>query len=54
VANGLIWKKNQLEREVVCILQEVFLRGRRIIEMIIDHTHKVIGHFSQFKTNQYV
>ena len=46
VVDGLIWTKNQLGRDVVCIPREVFLRGRRIIEMIIGHAHKVIGHFS--------
>jgi hypothetical protein len=54
VVNGLIWTKNQLKHEMVCIPQEVFFSGRRIIKTIIDHVHKVIGHFSQFKTNQYV
>jgi hypothetical protein len=54
VANGLIWTKNQLEYEVVCVPREVFLRGRRLVKMIIDHRHKAIGHFGQFKMNQYV
>jgi hypothetical protein len=46
--------KNQLKRKEVCIPREVFLRGRRIVETIIDHAHKAIGHFSQYRTNQYV
>jgi hypothetical protein len=54
VANGLVWTKNQLNCDIVCIPQEIFLRGRRIIEMIIDHAHQVISHFGQFKTSQYV
>jgi hypothetical protein len=54
VVDGLIWTKNQMNRDVVCIPREVFLRGRRIIETIIDHAHKAIGHFSQFKTSLYV
>ena len=54
VVEGLIWTKSQLSCDVVCVPQEVFLRGRRIIETIIDHAHKAIGHFGQFKTSQYV
>ena len=54
VVDGLICTKNQLGCDIVCIPQEVFLRGRRIVEMIIDHTHKAISHFGQFKTSQYV
>ena len=29
------------------------LWGRRIIEVIIDHTHQTIGHFGQSKTSKY-
>ena len=54
VVEGLIWTKSQLGHDVVCVPREAFLRGRRIVEMIIDHAHKVISHFGQFKTSQYV
>jgi hypothetical protein len=43
VVNRLVWTKNQLNRDVVSVPREVFLRGRRIVEMIIDHAHKAIG-----------
>jgi hypothetical protein len=54
VVNGLVWPKNQLNRDVVSVPREVFLRGRRIVEMIIDHAHKAIGHFGQLKMSLYV
>jgi hypothetical protein len=54
VVNGMVWTKNQLNQDVVSVPQEVFLSGRRIVKMIIDHTHKAIGHFGQFKTSLYV
>ena len=51
---GLIWMKNQLERDVICIPQDTFQRGRRLIEIIIDHAHQTIGHYSQWKTSNYI
>ena len=42
---GLIWTKNQLKRDVICILWDTFQRGRRLIEIIIDHAHQTIGHY---------
>jgi hypothetical protein len=54
VVNGLVWTKNQLNWDVVSVPQDVFLRGRRIVKMIIDHSHKAIGHFGQFKTSLYI
>ena len=40
---GLIWTKNQLKHDVICILQDAFQIGRRLIEIIIDHAHQTIG-----------
>jgi hypothetical protein len=37
VHDGLIWSKNPLGRDVVCIPRESFLKGRRLTEVIIDH-----------------
>jgi hypothetical protein len=54
VHHGLIWFKNQLRHDVVCIPCESFLKGRRLTEVVIDHTHETIGHFSQFKTSKYI
>ena len=33
---------------------EAFVKGRRLIAIIIDHAHSIIGHFGQFKTAQYI
>jgi len=54
ICEGLIWTKNQLKRDIICILKDVFQRERRLVEIIIDHTHRVIGHYGQFKTLEYI
>ena len=51
---GLIWTKNQLKSDVICIPGDTFQRGRGLIEIIIDHAHEVIGHYSQWKTLNYI
>jgi hypothetical protein len=52
--DGLIWTKNQLRRDVVCMPRNVFHGGRRMIEIIIDHAHQTVGHYSQLKTSNYI
>ena len=52
VKEGLIFKKNNLSRDVICISPKVIHKGKRLIEIIIDHAHNIIGHFGQFKTSQ--
>ena len=51
---GLIWTKNQLKHDVICISWDTFQRGRRLIEIIIDHVHQTIGHHGQWKTSNYI
>ena len=51
---GLIWTKNQLKHDVICIPQDAFLRGRRLIKIIINHADQRIGHYSQWKTSNYI
>ena len=51
---GLIWTKNQLKHDVICIPWDAFQRGRRLIEIIIDHPHQTIGHYTQWKTLNYI
>ena len=51
---GMIWMKNQLKCDVICIPRDAFQRGRRLIEIIIDHAHQTIGHYSQGKTSNYI
>ena len=46
---GLIWMKNQLKRDVICIPWDAFQRGKRLIEIIIDHAHQTIGHYGNGK-----
>ena len=50
---GLIWMKNQLKHDVICIPWDAFQRGRRLIEIIINHAHQTIGHYGQWKTSNY-
>jgi Integrase zinc binding domain len=54
VRDGLIWTKNLYRCDVICIPRSVFLKGRRVIEIIIDHAHQVVGHFGQLKTSNYI
>ena len=51
---GLIWTKNQLKHDVICILRDTFQRGRRLIEIILNHAHQTIGHYGQWKTSNYI
>ena len=53
IREGLM-TKNQLKWDVICIPKDVFQRGRMLVEIIIDHAHRVIGHYSQFKTSDYI
>jgi len=41
-------------RDVVCIPRKAFHRGRRLVEIIIDQAHSIIGHFGQFHTSRYI
>ena len=54
IQEGLIWTKNQLKHDVICILLDTFQRGRRLIEIIIDHAHQTIGCYGQWKTLNYI
>ena len=51
---GLIWTKNQLKHDVICIPRDAFQRGRRLTEIIIDHAHQTIGYYGQWKTLNYI
>ena len=50
---GLIWTKNQLKCNVICILRDAFQRGR-LTKITIDHAHQTIGHYGQWKTSNYI
>ena len=48
--DGLIFTKNLLMQDILCVPCEDFQKRRQVIKIIIDHAHTIIGHFSQFKT----
>ena len=52
--DSLIFTKNLLKWDVLCVPCESFQKGRRVIKIIIDHAQTIIGHFGQFKTAQYI
>ena len=40
--------------DMVCLLQKAFLQGRRLVEVIINHAHTMIGHFGQLGSSCYI
>jgi Integrase zinc binding domain len=54
IRDRLIWTKNQLWRDVVCVPRNIFHGGRRMIEIILNHAHQTVGHYSQLKTSNYI
>ena len=55
ICNWLIWTKNQMGRDVICLPRKAFLRGRRrLVEIIVDHAHTTIGHFGPTHTMWYI
>ena len=54
IKDGLIWTKNQMKKDVVCLPWKAFLQGRRLVEVIINHAHTTIGHFGQLGTSCYI
>jgi hypothetical protein len=43
VRDGLIWTKNLLRGDIVCVPRNVFHGGRRMRKIIINHTHQTVG-----------
>ena len=39
---------------MICLSPKAIHKGKRMIEIIIDHAHNIIGHFGQFKTSQFI
>ena len=54
VKEGLVFTKNNLSRDVICISPKAIHKGKQLIKIIINHAHNIIGHFGQFKTSQYI
>ena len=50
VKQGLIFTKNNLSREVICISPKAIHKGKWLINIIIDYAYNIIGHFGQFNT----
>ena len=51
VKEGLIFTKNNLSQDVICISPKATHKEKQLIKIIIDHAHNIIGHFGQFKTS---
>ena len=41
VKQGLIFTKNNLYRDVICISPKAIHKGKQLIEIIIDHAHNL-------------
>ena len=54
IKQGLIFTKNNLSRDVICISSKAIHKGKQLIEITINHAHSIISHFGQFKTTQYI
>ena len=54
IKDRLIWTKNRMGRDIVCIPQKAFIWGRWLIKVILDQAHTTIGHFGQLSTSRYV
>ena len=54
IKQGLIFTKNNLSRDVICISPKALHKGMRLIQIINNHAHNIIGHFGQFETAQYI
>ena len=54
IKQGLLFTKNNLLRDVICISPRAIHKGKQLIKIIIDHAHNIIGHFGEFKTAQYI
>ena len=52
IKQGLIFTKNNLSKDVICISPKAIHKGKWLIEIIIDHAHNIIGHFGKLKTAQ--
>ena len=54
IKDRLIWTKNQMGRDIVCIPWKTFVQGRQLVEVILDQAHTTIGHFGQLSTSCYM
>ena len=54
IKQGLIFTKNNLSKDVICISLKAIHKGKWLIKIIINHAHNMIGHFGQFYTTQYI
>jgi len=53
IENELLYRKNHSGAHLLCV-PDVILEGRKVTEFIIDHAHKVVGHFSSRITAEYI
>ena len=51
--DGLIFTKNLLKWDMLCVPCGAFQNGRQVVEIIIDHSHTIISQNGQLETTQY-
>lgn len=51
--DGLIYTKNRLGGEVVCIPRALLKGHRSLPEVVITHAHSILGHLGEQKTSEY-
>ncbi len=49
VADGIIWKKNLQDTDVICVL-----RDHGLITTILTQAHEIIGHYGDQRTCEYI
>jgi len=45
---------SEMSSDIKCFAWKAFLRGRRLVKVIIDQAHLTIDHFGQFNTSHYM
>ena len=53
VTNGVIYRKTNADNKVICI-PELNVRGRRLMELVIDQAHRIVGHLGTHITKSYM
>jgi hypothetical protein len=54
IEDGLIYHTDRNGSKLICVPKEAVLKGRRLTELIIDHSHLLLGHFGATRTLNYV
>jgi hypothetical protein len=54
IEDNLLYHKDCLGNRLLCVPHGAIQRGRRLIELIIDHAHKLLGHLGPLRTLTYI